>query len=128
MCCEVGTFSASRVTSMVLSFPGWMNDNSPIDDLLPAAETTAEERERDLRVAKRQELLDHVDFLLRPPARLYSNLETAIELAAEGRLEERIEIDRELCTVSEVIQTWELEELVERAKAGSWGEAARQWW
>lgn len=93
-----------------------------IDELVLTREPTEEEKERELRVAKRRELLDHIDFLIRPSARFYEQLEQAIELAAEGRTDEPIEMDRELCTVSEVIESWELEELVERAREGAWGE------
>jgi hypothetical protein len=49
---------------------GSMTDARPIDDALPPRERTSEERERDLRIAKRQELVDHVDHIIRPPAEL----------------------------------------------------------
>jgi hypothetical protein len=100
----------------------------PIDELLVSPEPTEEEKERDLRIAKRRELLDHIDLLIRPPAQFYNELETGIELAAEGRIDEEIEIGRELRKVSDVVRDWELEDLVERAKAGTWGEAGADWW
>jgi hypothetical protein len=104
-----------------------MTDQDPIDQLLPAG-PTEEERQRDLRIAKRRELLDHVDCLIRPPAQLYRDLETAIELAADGRLRERIEVGGERLTVAETVSAWELEDLVERARQGIWGEAASEYW
>ncbi|HEY1238287.1 MAG TPA: hypothetical protein VGE91_08110 [Solirubrobacterales bacterium] len=104
-----------------------VNDERTLDDLLPP-KPTAEELEWRLRVAKRRELLDHVDYLLRPPAQFYSDLEKAIELAAEERMEERIEIDRRQRSVAEIVDAWELEDLVERAREGRWGEAARDCW
>jgi hypothetical protein len=105
-----------------------VSEERPIDGLLSRLERTEEERERDLRVAQRRELLDHIDYLIRPPARFYEELEAAIELAAAGRFDEEIEIGREFCTVAEVIRRWELEHLVQRAKDQTWGEAAPESW
>jgi hypothetical protein len=103
-----------------------MADEDPLKNLLPP-EPTEKEPQRDLRIARRRELLDHIDYLLRPPAQFHRDLEKAIELAAEGRLDERIEIGRELCAVGEVVASWELEDLVKRARAGTWGAGAPDW-
>ena len=65
-----------------------MSDDGSVDRLVDT-EPTDEERQRELLVARREELLDHIDHLIR---------------------------------------SWELEDLVERAKAGTWGEAASRWW
>jgi hypothetical protein len=79
-------------------------------------EPTEEEKELERRVAKRRELLDHIDWQIRPPAWFYDQLEQAIELAAQGRDGELVEIDCRRYTVAEAIHGWELEEFVERAR------------
>lgn len=62
----------------------------------------------------RRRLLDHIDWLIRPPAWFFRQLETAIELAATGRAEEIVEVSCRRYRASEAIELWELEEFVER--------------
>jgi hypothetical protein len=82
-----------------------------------------EEKELERRVAKRRELIDHIDWQIRPPARFYEQLEEAIELAAQGRDGELVQIDRHRYTVAGAIDDWKLEGFVERARAAN-GESA----
>ena len=96
-----------------------------IDELIEELthEPTEEEKELERRVAKRRELLDHIDLQIRPPAWFYDQLEQAIELAAQGHDGELVEIDCRRRTVGEVIDAWELEEFIERARATNGGNA-----
>jgi hypothetical protein len=114
---ELDAFCAPRVTSAVLA-SGAMTDER-IDELIEklSREPTEEEKELERRVAKRRELLDHIDWQIRPPAWFYEQLEQAIELAAQGRDGELVEIDCRRYTVAEAIDAWRLEEFVERARA-----------
>lgn len=61
----------------------------------------------------RRELLDHVAWHLRPPVQLFEELEDAIELAAAGKLDEPVWVDRWRRPVREVIEDWDLEYFVE---------------
>jgi hypothetical protein len=79
-------------------------------------EPTEEEKERDRRIDARRELIDHIDWLIRPPAWFYEQLEETIELAANGREGERVEIDCRRYTVAEAVERWELHGLVESAR------------
>jgi len=68
----------------------------------------------------RRQLIDHLDWVIRPPLAWWfvDQIAEAIELAAAGETDAWIEVDVKNRQVSEVIADWELEELVERAKAG----------
>jgi hypothetical protein len=114
---ELNAFCAPRVTSAVLA-SGVMTDER-IDELIDGLtyEPTEDEKELERRVAKRRELLDHIDWQIRPPAWFYEQLEQAIDLAAQGHDGELVEIDCHRRTVTEVIDDWELEAFVERARA-----------
>jgi hypothetical protein len=68
------------------------------------------------QLEERRRLLWHMDFFFRPPAAFYDDLERAIELAAEDRRDELTEIERSRVPVSELIETYDLEEFVERAR------------
>ena len=70
-------------------------------------------------MTERELLLWHMDLFFRPPARFYEQLERAIELAAAGRSEELTEIDDMRVPASELIETYHLDEFVERARTGS---------
>jgi hypothetical protein len=113
---ELNAFCAPRVTSAVLA-SGVMTDER-IDELIDGLtyEPTEDEKELERRVAKRRELLDHIDWQIRPPAWFYEQLEQAIDLAAQGHDGELVEIDCHRRTVTEVIDDWKLEEFVERAR------------
>jgi hypothetical protein len=72
----------------------------------------------DRGMVDRERLLWHMDYFFRPPARFYDELERAIELAAEGRSDELTEIEGARVPVSELIDTYLLEEFVEEARSG----------
>lgn len=77
-------------------------------------ERTFEDLERDMSIADRKILLAHVDLMLRPPVWVYEDMEKAIACANRGKPESEI-----LCgdgytrTASELIERWELEDLLE---------------
>lgn len=89
-----------------------------MDELIEklSREPTEEQKELERRVAERRELIDHIDWQIRPPAWFYEQLEQAIELAAQGRDGELVEIDCHRCTVAEAIERWELQGPVESAR------------
>jgi hypothetical protein len=70
------------------------------------------------RVEKRRQLLWHMDHYFRPPAYFYDQLDRAIELAAAGETNSLTELDRERVPVAEVIETYDLDEFVERERSG----------
>jgi hypothetical protein len=74
----------------------------------------------DSGLEQRRELIDHLDWIIRPPLAWWfvDQIAEAIELAAAGKPDAWIEVDVKNRQVSDVIADWELEELVERAKAG----------
>lgn len=76
-------------------------------------EPTDEELADRKRVSDRAELLDHVDQLLRPPAWIYDEIETAIEHAIAGRLDATISTREGSYRVSELVDRWELESILE---------------
>jgi hypothetical protein len=57
----------------------------------------------------------HLDHFFRPPAWFYDEIEKAIELAAEGKDEELTDLDCRRYPVRELIEHYQLEELVEAA-------------
>ena len=70
-------------------------------------------------ITDRRELIDHLDWVLRPPLPgwLVDQVEHAVELAAAGRMDDRVEIDCRRLSVAEAVSDFELEEIVERRAA-----------
>lgn len=66
----------------------------------------------------REEIIGHLNFVIRPPlARWFiDQIVQVLELAAAGKLDERIEVDCRRMTVREAVEDWELTELVEWAR------------
>ena len=65
----------------------------------------------------REQLLDHINWVLRPPVVqgwLLDQCTEAIKLVAAGRGEGVIEIDCKRRTAAEAVEIWELEEFVVR--------------
>jgi hypothetical protein len=69
-------------------------------------------------IERRRALLDHMDWQLRPPPWFYAQLDEAIDLALEDRVDDLTELDGRRYPVSEVIEHWDLAEFVERIKRG----------
>ena len=70
------------------------------------------------RLRERARLLHHIDWIIRPRAYFYEQLENAIQLAAAGRSEDQVEVDCRRCLVKDVISDWELGEFVDRVVEG----------
>ena len=72
-------------------------------------------------LADRTLLVEHLDWVIRPPLAgwFVDQIAEAIELAAAGKDDAWIEVDMKNREVTDVVERWELEELVERAKGGS---------
>lgn len=68
----------------------------------------------------RRQLIDHLEWVIRPPLAgwFIDQIAEAIELAAAGETDAWIEVDMKNRRLAEVIEDWELEELVEQARAG----------
>ena len=66
------------------------------------------------RIADRAMLLDHLDHIIRPPAWVYEEIEEAIQHALAGNLRAEIESrDGGSYVVADLLERWELEELLE---------------
>jgi hypothetical protein len=85
----------------------------PIPDFrLPQA--TPEELAEYKRISDRRVLLDHIDRVLRPPAWVYEEIEEAIRHAIAGNRTAKIESrDGSSYLVADLLECWELEELLE---------------
>jgi hypothetical protein len=85
----------------------------PIPDF-QGPEPTPEELAQRKRISDRAELLDHVDHLVRPPGWGYAEIEQAIRHALRGNLTAEIQSrDGHNYTVSELVERWELEDMLE---------------
>jgi hypothetical protein len=67
----------------------------------------------------RARLLYHLDHFFRPPAWFYDEIEKAIELAAEGKDGELTDLEGDRYPVRELIEHYQLEELVDEAESPS---------
>lgn len=76
-------------------------------------EPTGAELANRKRVSDRAELLDHVEQLLRPPARVYDEIEAAIEHAIAGRLDAIVATGEGRYRVSELVDRWDLKPILE---------------
>jgi hypothetical protein len=66
------------------------------------------------RISDRAVLLDHIDYIFRPPAWVYEEIEEAIRHALAGDLTAEIESrDGSSYVVADLVERWELEELLE---------------
>jgi uncharacterized protein YbjT (DUF2867 family) len=75
--------------------------------------TSAELAERK-RISDRAVLLDHIDHIIRPPAWVYQEIEEAIRHALAGNLTAEIKSqDGSSYFVAELVERWELQELLE---------------
>jgi hypothetical protein len=75
--------------------------------------TSAELAERK-RISDRAVLLDHIDHIIRPPAWVYEEIEEAIRHALAGNLTAEIKSrDGSSYFVAELVERWELQELLE---------------
>jgi hypothetical protein len=70
------------------------------------------------RIRERARPRHHIDWIIRPRAYFYEQLENAIQLAAAGRSEDQVEVDCRRCLVKDVISDWELGEFVDRVVEG----------
>ena len=71
----------------------------------------------------RKELVDHLDWVIRPPLAgwFVDQIAEVIALAADGKDDTIIEVGLKYHSVKEAVELWELQELVDRAKAGEFG-------
>lgn len=77
-------------------------------------EPNPEELAQRKRVSDRRMLLTHVDHIIRPPAWVYEEMEEAIRHAIAGNRTAKIESrDGRDYVVADLLQRWELEELIE---------------
>jgi hypothetical protein len=76
-------------------------------------EPTSEELAERKRICDRAELLDHVDYILRPPAWVYDEIEEAIRHALAGDLTAEIESrEGHRYVVADLVERWDLEEML----------------
>lgn len=81
----------------------------PLDPFGFTREAGPDELDREKRVADRRLLLDHIDWLRRPPLGVYEEIERAIDLTHEGHPEAVIQsADGRSYTASEIIECWEI--------------------
>ena len=75
---------------------------------------TQEELAYRKRISDRAMLLHHIDQIIRPPAWVYEEIEEAIRHAIAGELTAEIESrDGSSYVVADLLERWELEELLE---------------
>ena len=75
---------------------------------------TSEELAYRKRISDRAMLLHHIDHIIRPPAWVYEEIEEAIRHALAGDLTAEIESrDGDSYVVANLLERWELEELLE---------------
>jgi hypothetical protein len=80
-------------------------------------EPTAEELAQRKRICDRAELLEHVDFILRPPPWVYDEIEEAIGHAIAGELTEMVESrDGHRYAVTDLVERWKLDEILDAYK------------
>lgn len=74
----------------------------------------------DARLDDRQDLLEHLNFVIFPGCRgwFVDQIVEAIELAAAGQEDAWLEVDTKRRPVRDVIEFWQLEDYVAAAKAG----------
>jgi hypothetical protein len=85
----------------------------PFSDFRGPEPTTEELAERK-RICDRSALLDHVDYIVRPPPWVYEEIEEAIRHAIAGDLAEEIESrDGHRYLVADLVERWELEEMLD---------------
>lgn len=70
------------------------------------------------RMINRKELVDHLDWVLRPPLPVWlvDEIQHALELAVAGRDQELVEINGRGYTVRRAVELFELKGLVESAR------------
>lgn len=79
-----------------------------------APELTPEELAQRKRISDRRMLLDHVDWIIRPPAWIYEEIEAAIRHVLAGDHAATIESrDGRRYAVADLVERWELEEMLE---------------
>lgn len=72
---------------------------------------TPEELAQRKRIADRAMLLDHIDYIIRPPAWVYEEIEEAIRHALSGNLTAEVESrDGSSYVVADLLQRWEVDE------------------
>ena len=90
-----------------------MRRTNPIPDFR-GAEPTPDELAQRKRIADRADLLDHIDYILRPPAWVYEEIEAAIRHALAGNLTAEIESrDGHSYATADLMERWELEGMLE---------------
>jgi hypothetical protein len=78
---------------------------------------TGEERKFNKRVSDRKILLDHVDYVMRPPVWVYEDIEAAIARVNADDSSAVVETGEGKMTAQQLMEIWEIEEHVLEAYA-----------